>query len=173
MPPACQTKLILWPGSKAPLAISCYSSKGSGSVARWEPTGLCFALTSKVHYQSGEDIMVILCHHPHGLGLVGDKREKRYEWGGVAGHLSRGRAAHKDVDETRQKKWMRQCLLVAEKEGGGVFVNAFKCSATAEAVWWDLSWERRLQSKRTLLIFSSRIPTLHQPPLVFFPLRLH
>lgn len=22
-----------------------------------------------VHYQSGEDIVVILCHHPHGLGL--------------------------------------------------------------------------------------------------------
>lgn len=76
MPPACQTKLILWPGSKAPLAISCYSSKGSGSVARWEPTGLCFAFTRKVHYQSGEDIMVILCHHPHGLGLRGDGREK-------------------------------------------------------------------------------------------------
>lgn len=67
-----------------------------------------------------------------------------------------------------KKKWMRQCLLVAEKEVGGVFVSAFKCFATAEAVWWDLSWERRLQSKRTLLIFSSRIPPLHQPPLVFF-----
>ncbi len=30
-----------------------------------------FALTSMVHYQSGEDIVVILCHHPHGLGLEG------------------------------------------------------------------------------------------------------
>lgn len=43
-----------------------------------------FALTSKVHYQSGEDIMVILCHHPHSLGLQGDgdrrRERKRYEW---------------------------------------------------------------------------------------------
>lgn len=43
-----------------------------------------FALTSKVHYQSGEDIMVILCHHPHRLGLQGDgdrrRERKRYEW---------------------------------------------------------------------------------------------
>lgn len=30
-----------------------------------------FALTSKVHYQSGEDIVVILRHHPHSLGLEG------------------------------------------------------------------------------------------------------
>lgn len=30
-----------------------------------------FALTSKVHYQSGEDIVVILCHHPHSLCLEG------------------------------------------------------------------------------------------------------
>lgn len=28
-----------------------------------------FALTSMVRYQSGEDIVVVLCHHPHGLGL--------------------------------------------------------------------------------------------------------
>ncbi len=35
-----------------------------------------------VHYQSGEDIVVILCHHPHGLGLEGhgDRRRKRKVW---------------------------------------------------------------------------------------------
>lgn len=139
MPAACQTKLILWPGSKAPLAISCYSSKGSGSVARWEPTGLCFALTRKVHYQSSEDIMVIFCHHPHGLGLQGDGKEKRHESSGVGGHLSRHGAAHKDVDETRQNmnwavfaccwkggrlsldlnalQWLRLCDVISAKSG--------------------------------------------------------
>lgn len=44
-----------------------------------------FALTSTVHYQSGEDIVVILCHHPHGLGLEGNGdrgtgRESVNEW---------------------------------------------------------------------------------------------
>lgn len=48
--------------------------------------------------------MVILCHHPHGLGLQGDGREREgYEWSGVGGHRSRHSAAHKDAAGTRQK----------------------------------------------------------------------
>lgn len=61
--------------------------------------------------------MVILCHHPHGLGLQGDGGEKRYEWSEVGGHLSRHSATQKDGDETRQRKLTEQCLLVVGKGG--------------------------------------------------------
>ena len=56
---------------QSPLAISHYSSRtSSGGEMRTNKT--LFALTSMIHYQSGEDIVVILCHHPHGLCLEGD-----------------------------------------------------------------------------------------------------
>lgn len=70
MPPACQTKLILWTGSKLYWQLATIHQKLK-RWWRWEQTRLYFALTSMVHYQSGEDIVVILCHHPHGLGLEG------------------------------------------------------------------------------------------------------
>lgn len=28
-----------------------------------------------VHYQSGEDVVIVLCHHPHHLGLEEEEEE--------------------------------------------------------------------------------------------------
>ena len=66
---------------QSPLAISHYSSRtSSGGEMRTNKT--LFALTSMIHYQSGEDIVVILCHHPHGLCLEGggDRGWERKVW---------------------------------------------------------------------------------------------
>lgn len=72
---------------QSPLAISHYSSKtSSGGEMRTNES--LFALTSIVHYQSGEDIVVILCHHPHGLGLQGYKDRV---WGRKMGMKRGGR----------------------------------------------------------------------------------
>ena len=38
-----------------------------------------FALSSVVHYQSGEDVVVVLCHHSHHLSLEEKYREREKE----------------------------------------------------------------------------------------------
>lgn len=168
MPPACQTKLILWPGSKVPLAISCYSSKGSGSMARWEPTGILFCINKQGTLPewwryNGNTLSSSPWSGPGGRQEI----EKVWiGWSCWSSELRQSCRQRRWWDKT--KKRTEAVFARCSKRGRGVFVNAFKCFATAEAVWCDLNWERRRQSKWTLLIFSPRIPPLHQPQLVFF-----
>lgn len=68
MPTACQTKFILWTWSKPHWQLATIHQKLKRREMR---TNEALALTGMVHYQSGEDIGVILRHHPHGLRLQG------------------------------------------------------------------------------------------------------
>lgn len=82
---------------QTPLAISHYSSKTCGEGGARKNKTL-FELTSTVHYQSGEDVVVILRHHPHRLGLKGHRDKER------EGEMNRDRTE-------KMVTWSRQVIL--------------------------------------------------------------
>lgn len=55
-------------------AIKSHSSKNKVGVAQEQMT-FNLLLVLQLHYQSGEDVVIVLCHHPHHLGLEEEEGE--------------------------------------------------------------------------------------------------